>query len=141
MFLSPISYFLLPTSCFLLPASCFLLPTSYFLLPTSYFLLPTPIPLPLPLLFAMTNSEAKAAVIIKGVFARASRVLGDVSRRRFGVVFVASCHTANTCHPGLIVGILCIICNGLCTARRFHNDQNDLRCRIGCSDETDSVTH
>ena len=42
--------------------------------------------------------------------------------------------------PGLLVGFLRILCNGLCTARRFHTAENDHTCRIGCPDEPDSLT-
>ena len=43
--------------------------------------------------------------------------------------------------PGLLVGFLRILCNGLCTALRFHTAENDHTCRIGCPDEPDSLTH
>ena len=43
--------------------------------------------------------------------------------------------------PGLNVGILSILFNGLCTARRIHTAENDHTCRVGCPDEPDSLTH
>ena len=43
--------------------------------------------------------------------------------------------------PGLLVGFLRILCNGLCTARRYHTAENDHTCRIGCPDEPGSLTH
>ena len=43
--------------------------------------------------------------------------------------------------PGLLVGFLRILCNGLCAAQRFHTDEHDHTCRIGCPDEPDSLTH
>ena len=43
--------------------------------------------------------------------------------------------------PGLLVGFLRILCNGLCTAQRFHTAELDHTCRIGCPDEPDSLTH
>ena len=43
--------------------------------------------------------------------------------------------------PGLLVGFLRILCNGLCAARRFHTAETDHTCRIGCPDEPDSLTH
>ena len=43
--------------------------------------------------------------------------------------------------PGLLVAFLRILCNGLCTAQRFHTDEHDHTCRIGCPDEPDSLTH
>ena len=43
--------------------------------------------------------------------------------------------------PGLLVGFLRILCNGLCIARRFHTAENDHTWRIGCPDELDSLTY
>ena len=43
--------------------------------------------------------------------------------------------------PGLLVGFLRILCNGLCTARRFHTAEHDHTCRVRCPDEPDSLTH
>ena len=42
--------------------------------------------------------------------------------------------------PGLL-GFLRILCNGLCTAQRFHTEDHDHTCRVGCPDEPDSLTH
>ena len=43
--------------------------------------------------------------------------------------------------PGLTVGFLRILCNGLCTAQRFHVEGEAQMCRIGCPDEPDSPSH
>ena len=43
--------------------------------------------------------------------------------------------------PGLCVGILRILCNELCTARRFHTEREEQMCRVGCLDEPDSLPH
>ena len=43
--------------------------------------------------------------------------------------------------PGLLVGFLRILCNGLCTAQRFHTAELGHTCRIGCPDEPASLTH
>ena len=42
--------------------------------------------------------------------------------------------------PGLTVGILRILCNGLCTAQRFHTKDHDHTCRVGCPNEPDSLS-
>ena len=34
-----------------------------------------------------------------------------------------------------------ILRNGLCTAQRFHTEEHDHTCRVGCSNEPDSLTH
>ena len=43
--------------------------------------------------------------------------------------------------PGLVVGLLRILCNGLCIAQRLHHEENEQTCRIGCPDEPDSLSH
>ena len=42
--------------------------------------------------------------------------------------------------PGLTVGFLRILCNGLCTARRFHTEGEEQTCRVGCPDESDCLS-
>ena len=48
--------------------------------------------------------------------------------------------TANSCRPGLVVGLR-IACNGLCTAARFHNDEDDPWCRLGCTEGQYCLRH
>ena len=43
--------------------------------------------------------------------------------------------------PGLVVGILRSLCNGLCTAQRFHMEGEAQMCRIGYPDEPASLLH
>ena len=43
--------------------------------------------------------------------------------------------------PGLLVAFLRILCNGLCTAQRFHTEEHDHTCRVGCPNEPDSLAH
>ena len=42
---------------------------------------------------------------------------------------------------GSLVGILRILCIGLCTAQIFHTEEFDHTCRVGCPNEPDSLTH
>ena len=42
---------------------------------------------------------------------------------------------------GLLVGFLRILCNGHCAAQRFHTEEHDHTCRVGCPNEPDSLTH
>ena len=42
---------------------------------------------------------------------------------------------------GLTLGFLRILCNGLCTAQRFHVEGEEQTCRVGCPDEPDSLAH
>ena len=72
---------------------------------------------------------------------RASKALGPISRHRVADILphmkLASCAS----RPGLTVGLLRILCNGLCTARRFHTEGDEQTCRVGCRDEPDSLSH
>ena len=72
---------------------------------------------------------------------RASRILGPISRFRVAEILphmkLASCAS----RPGLTVFFLRILCNGLCTAHRFHVEGEAQMCRIGCPDEPDSISH
>ena len=70
---------------------------------------------------------------------RASRVLGPISHQRVADILPHMKRVSRASHPGLLVGFLPILCNGLCTARRFHGAENDHTCRVGCPDERDSL--
>ena len=48
-------------------------------------------------------------------------------------------NAARVARPGLLVGILRVLCNGMCTAKRFHVDNEEQTCRVGCSDESDCL--
>ena len=67
---------------------------------------------------------------------RASRVLGPISRHRVADILHHMKIVSRASRPGLLGGFLRILCNGLCSARRFHTDHT---CRIGCPDEPDSL--
>ena len=41
---------------------------------------------------------------------------------------------------GLLVGFVRILCNGLCAGQRFHTEEHDHTCRVGCPNEPDSLT-
>ena len=72
---------------------------------------------------------------------RASKVLGPISRHRVADILPHMKIVSRASRPGLLVGFLRILRNGLCTAQRFHTDEHDHTCRIGCPDEPDSLTH
>ena len=72
---------------------------------------------------------------------RASRVLGPISRHRVADILLHMKKFSRACRPGLLVGFLRILCNGLCTAQRFHTEEHDHTCRVGCPNEPDSLTH
>ena len=69
-----------------------------------------------------------------------TRVLGPISRHRIADSATFE-RVSSASRPGLLVGFLRILCDGLCTAQRFHTAENDHTCRIGCPDELDSPSH
>ena len=77
----------------------------------------------------------------KPVAARLSRILGRVSRFRIAQILPQMKFASRASRPGLTVGLLRILCNGLCTAKRCHVEGEEQRCRVGCSDEPDSLSH
>ena len=72
---------------------------------------------------------------------RASKVLGPLNRHLVADILPHMKIVSRTSRPGLLVGFLRIVCNGLCTAKRFRTDELGHTCRIGCPDEPDSLTH
>ena len=71
---------------------------------------------------------------------RVSKVLGPISRYRVADILPNMKLVSRTSRPGLTVGILRILCNGLCTALRFHLEEHDHTCRVGCPNEPDSLS-
>ena len=71
----------------------------------------------------------------------ASRVLGPISRHRVADILPHMKIASRPSRPGLLVGFLRILCNGLCTAQKFHTEEHDHTCRVGCPNEPDSLTH
>ena len=58
------------------------------------------------------------------IFLRASRVLGPISRFRIVEILPHMKLASRASRPGLTVGFLRILCNGLCTAQRFPAEGN-----------------
>ena len=52
-----------------------------------------------------------------------------------------NCSAGRASIPGVAFGILRVLCNGICTAQRFHMDGEERRRRVGCHDESDSLSH
>ena len=75
------------------------------------------------------------------LFPVASRVLGPISRYCVADILLHMKLVPLASRPGLIVGFLRILCHGLCTAQRFHTEEHDHTCRVGCPHEFDSLTH
>ena len=72
---------------------------------------------------------------------RASKALGPISCHRVADILPHMKSVSRASRPGLLVGFLRILCSGLFTSQRFHTDEHDHTCRIGCPDEPDSLTH
>ena len=71
----------------------------------------------------------------------ASKVLGPISRYRIAHILLHMKLVSCASRTGLTVGVLRILCNGLCTGQRFHAEEHDRTCRIGCPNEPDSPSH
>ena len=72
---------------------------------------------------------------------RASKVLGPISRYRVADILHHMKLVSRASRPGPTVGVLRILCNGLCTAQRFHTEEQEHTCRVGCLGEPDSLSH
>ena len=72
---------------------------------------------------------------------RALRVLRPIGRHRIADILPHMKRVSRASRPGLLVGFLRILCDGLCAAQRFHTAENHHTCRIGCPDEPDSLPH
>ena len=92
----------------------------------------------LPLGCFWTNSINKTLL---GLSSRASRASGPISRHRDADILLHMKLVSRASRPGLLVCFLLIPCNGLCTAQRFHTEEHDHTCRVGCPDEPNSLTH
>ena len=71
-----------------------------------------------------------------------SRILLDLSPYeplRIADILLHMKLVSRASRPGLTVGVLRILCNGLCTAQRCHTEEHDLTCRVGCPNEPDSL--
>ena len=71
---------------------------------------------------------------------RASKVLGPISRHRIADILPHMKLVSRASRLGLTVGILRILCNVLCTAQRFHTEDYEQTCRVGCPNEPDSLS-
>ena len=72
---------------------------------------------------------------------RASNVLGPIIRYGVAVILLHMKLVSRASRLGLTVGSLRILCNGLCTAQRFHAEEHDHTCCAGCPNEPDSLPH
>ena len=75
------------------------------------------------------------------IAARASRMFGSISEHLVAQVIPMIRNAAQASRAGLAVGILQVLCNGMCTAKRFHVDSEEQSCRVGCIDESDCLSH
>ena len=61
---------------------------------------------------------------------RITRVLGPISRHRIADILPHMKIVSRASRPGLLVGFLRILCNGLCTTQRFHTEET--RAHLSC---------
>ena len=62
---------------------------------------------------------------------RASKILGPISRHLMAQIIPMMCTAARASRPGLASGILRVLCNGMCVAKRFYVDDEEQHCRAG----------
>ena len=72
---------------------------------------------------------------------RASRVLGPISRHHVAQIIHMVRNAARASRQRLAVGLLRVLCNCMGTTRRFHIDNEEHSCRVGCLDEPDRLSH
>ena len=75
------------------------------------------------------------------IAAHSSEILGPISRQLVEQVIPMIRSASQASRPGLAVGILLVFCNGMCTAKRFHVDNEEQTCRVGRIDEPDCLSH
>ena len=83
---------------------------------------------------ALLLDEIRKQDFAKPVASRVSSIFGPVSRFRIAQILPQMCHASRASRPELTVGFLRILCNGLCTAQRFHVEGEEQMCRVGCPD-------
>ena len=74
------------------------------------------------------------------ISARATKISGPISRYRVADFLPHMELASNASCPGLAVGMLRVLCNGMCTAQRFHSDEQGHTCHGGCRDRPDSFS-
>ena len=66
------------------------------------------------------------------IAARASKIFGPISLHLIAQILPMMCNAARASRPGLAVGVLRCLCNGMCAAQRLHMDGVEQRCRARC---------
>ena len=101
-------------------------------------------------LLAIRNKKAATALLRDAIEIRdfsvpiaapVSKILGPISRHLMAQILTMICDAARASRPGIAVGILRVLCNGMCTAQRFHVDDEEQKCRVGCPGGPDSLSH
>ena len=71
-----------------------------------------------------------------------AKYVGPVSRHLTAQILPQMCLASRTSRLGLAVGLSRVFCNGMCTAQRLlYFEGEEQRCRAGCQDEPDSLSH
>ena len=79
--------------------------------------------------------------IATAVCSRSNCAIGFVKQHRVLSLMEGLCRTANSCKAGMVVGALRIVCNGLCTAGRFHTAVENPGYLLGCHEGLDCIRH
>ena len=70
-----------------------------------------------------------------------SRALGPISRHRVAHILLHMKIVSRALSSWITRWFPSNPSNGLCTAQRFHTEEHDHTCRVGCKNEPDSLTH
>ena len=87
------------------------------------------------------RQRANVLDIAQAICGRSNRVLGFVIQHRVRLLVKGLCRAVNSWKSGLIVDVLRIACNGLCTAARFHSAEESSGCILGCLEDSDRFRH
>ena len=88
----------------------------------------------------LLRDEIQKRDFAKPIAARVSKAFGLVSGHLTAQILPQMCHASRASRPWLAVGVLRVLCNGMCSAQRFHMEGEEQRCRAGCQDEPDSLS-
>ena len=72
---------------------------------------------------------------------RTTKILRPISRHRIAQILPAIHCGSRATRPGMAVGIIRMLYNGLCTSRCFFFEDDDQNGRSGCQDQQDGLRH
>ena len=71
---------------------------------------------------------------------RASKYLGPISRYRVVDILHHMKHVSRACRPGLLLAFFAFSATGHARLKRFHTEDHENTCRVGCPNDPDSLS-